>query len=816
MKKVNNNNTVQRGICSSGRRESAVLRVHATMVVPPLSWVPAHNPSNNMSRITLAVATLVIISVATPQVATAASSSSNGTVVALSRALDFYNTELLASNWNHLRTALSDECSNDVEQYVRALEVQENWALKMDDASGRYSTGWFWGNHYWTGSKSLCENIVPSNRSLSESNQNARVQRNVEAMTKLTNPGQSGGYVSGKLSYRSLPPFDVSFYMLRVFINSTYTKETRTLHVGLCLPKTCTDVDVRNILEKTSEAAPIEMIQIRVEEVRSPHSRFNLWQDTTFRILCVVTAIVVVLLVIGTLFDLYLKHREETKQVLKLNCATYTNPNHKLSEKTITLDMTATEPNAGKCSLYVVNNNNNNNLAANETRTGEDESLIVTILKDLILAFSVRVNVKHICDRSVGSDTISVIHGLKSISMAWVILGHTCLIAFKYSDNMEYRKVVQKEFLFQTISNGAFSVDTFFFTSGLLVSFLYFRTNAKGKLDTLGNKGVLAGFLHFFGLILYRFARLSAPYLFALGVVEVSMKWFNSNSIFEPPTMDHETCPKYWWRNILYINTLFPVEQMCMLWSWYLSDDTQFYVVGAILLILATSHFKIAASLVIIFMTSSWATTGYIAFSNSHLPSSDDPLALFDKIYDKPYTRLGPYLIGMGVGWILFKTNCRIKMSKLAVVVGWLVSAGCLLSLVYGLYEADLSPVAGAAYSSLSHSAWALGLAWVVVACSTGYGGYVNSILSATILYPFSRVTYCAYLLHPIVIRVMAMNMDSPLHLGKEVMVILFLGQVVASYALGFIVSVAFEAPVVSMLRILTRIAPKRKTALQT
>lgn len=45
------------------------------------------------------------------------------------------------------------------------------------------------------------------------------------------------------------------------------------------------------------------------------------------------------------------------------------------------------------------------------------------------------------------------------------------------------------------------------------------------------------------------------------------------------------------------------------------------------------------------------------------------------------------------------------------------------MSLVYGLYEADLSPVAGAAYSSLSHTAWAVGLAWIVVACSTGYGG---------------------------------------------------------------------------------------------
>lgn len=44
--------------------------------------------------------------------------------------------------------------------------------------------------------------------------------------------------------------------------------------------------------------------------------------------------------------------------------------------------------------------------------------------------------------------------------------------------------------------------------------------------------------------------------------------------------------------------------------------------------------------------------------------SIDDPLALFDKIYDKPWTRLGPYLVGMSVGWILFKTDCKMKMHR--------------------------------------------------------------------------------------------------------------------------------------------------------
>lgn len=54
-------------------------------------------------------------------------------------------------------------------------------------------------------------------------------------------------------------------------------------------------------------------------------------------------------------------------------------------------------------------------------------------LCEIFLAFSVRRNLMTICDKSVGDDTIPTIHGLRSLSMAWVILGHTCIVAFKYS-----------------------------------------------------------------------------------------------------------------------------------------------------------------------------------------------------------------------------------------------------------------------------------------------------------------------------------------------------------------------------------------------
>lgn len=48
----------------------------------------------------------------------------------LRRVLDFYNTELLASNWNRIKKSVSAGCQKDVEAYIHGLGKAENWALK--------------------------------------------------------------------------------------------------------------------------------------------------------------------------------------------------------------------------------------------------------------------------------------------------------------------------------------------------------------------------------------------------------------------------------------------------------------------------------------------------------------------------------------------------------------------------------------------------------------------------------------------------------------------------------------------------------------
>ncbi|KAH8362612.1 hypothetical protein KR200_004499 [Drosophila serrata] len=791
-------------------------------------------------------------------------------------ALNVFDLDLLATKWGQVETAggIGTNCSRDMRSYLAGLSDAKMWAVKMDDASGHYTSGFFYGNNYWMGSLALCDAI--------DDGLTPAPGKDGNNATDSTAPSGLPFAAAHTQAYSSVynapPPFVPGFFVIKMQLNETLpTQVLRTIYVGMCLPSSCSIADIGEMGARAHVELPSR--DLRVLDIRVPTDKeFNIWADKTFCLLIVVSCIVMALICCGTLYEIYLRGklkealRRQDKEMMNnsetssgIGCAssdysdTMTAHDDPLKQSTRSHDHghahSESSNSLKQLDQLVLNLPPNDNDSGNghhvddpehehhhdhhhhhhhhrsggggggvrgnnDTSTSDEhleghlhEPEKLSIYSELLLSFSAITNFNAICDRNVGADTIPCIHGLRAFSMAWVILGHTCIVVFKYSDNMEMRKEVEQNFFFQAITNGPFSVDTFFFISGFLISYIYFRTNAKGKLNKLskGANEFTAGTAHFLGLVAYRFMRLTAPYLFVLGVVQVTMKYLATYSIFDPPTMDHITCPDYWWRNILYINTLFPVDEMCMLWSWYLANDTQFYMIGAIILIVGVRHFKLSAITTLVFLVLSWITTAVIAFTNNHRPNTDDPLALFDKIYDKPWTRLGPYLIGMAVGWILFRTNCKIRLPKVTVASAWFLAMLNLFVLVFGLYRADLSQLTAAAYSSLSHSAWALSLAWITIACSTGYGGYINSLLSAPCLYPFSRVTYCAYLVHPIVIRSMALNSDAPLHLGGDLMVVMFFGLTVASYFLSFVVSMSFEAPVVTMLKILS---PSRKKRL--
>ena len=99
-----------------------------------------------------------------------------------------------------------------------------------------------------------------------------------------------------------------------------------------------------------------------------------------------------------------------------------------------------------------------------------------------------------------------------------------------------------------------------------------------------------------------------------------------------------------------------------------------------------------------------------------------------DHILDTDYLiRYQPYLVGLGLGYILHRLRetprLTVSVNPIALTWIWVLAAltGCLV--VYGLvpYQKDPSRLAStterALYGGLHRLAWALALAWVILAC---------------------------------------------------------------------------------------------------
>lgn len=181
----------------------------------------------------------------------------------------------------------------------------------------------------------------------------------------------------------------------------------------------------------------------------------------------------------------------------------------------------------------------------------------------------------------------------------------------------------------------------------------------------------------------------------------------------------------------------------------------------------------------------------------------------FMLLYIRPWTRIGPYLVGMATGYILYKTKCQKRINWFLALVGWALASLCCLSTLYGVYDTyqgnPPSTDVSALYNSLSRTVWAAGVCWVIYACSTGYGGFVNTILSWDAFVPLGRLTYMAYLIHPPIIYLCYYSRETLFYMDDLTSIYLFVGHVVLAYGGAFVCSLVLEAPMLGLEKVILK-----------
>ena len=153
----------------------------------------------------------------------------------------------------------------------------------------------------------------------------------------------------------------------------------------------------------------------------------------------------------------------------------------------------------------------------------------------------------------------------------------------------------------------------------------------------------------------------------------------------------------------------------------------------------------------------------------------------------------------------------RLTLHPLLVGLGWVAALVVGLSVEYGMYPynqpgpATYSTFTAVTYATLHRPAWALCLCWVVVMCHYGYGGPVQAFLAWKPFIPLSRLTYCAYLVHFIVLDLFWDN-TRVMYKDQLLMSWVFISCVAVSLAFGLVLALLVESPSLNLEKLLMQL----------
>ncbi|TKR64165.1 hypothetical protein L596_024746 [Steinernema carpocapsae] len=654
-----------------------------------------------------------------------------------------------------------DKCANCSCSTSYKQEFSKNqWIFNVIDAMGKVPAAVTGGNNLWIGSWHTCRKISI------QKNRQGQLWNGQYCMAHFQPYNRNNPLKAFASSGSQAPNVTAHCSGTAQSANSDWSEDDYKcfdmfplLNYGLCTPDTCTEYDVQKIMQffyQSLESAAGKKLVCNVEIVcRNDRPESSMSNDSKSMAMLFFVGFIAVLMVFSSLYD-YIVYQKEIKPL------------------------------------------SGDRAALKSFQQGN--SWFIRCL----LAFSMYTNAKGILKTAKGEDQIHCLHGVRVLSMAWIILGHTYyyICTSMTTDNLfPTLQGFPKYFHNQIIVQAPLAVDSFFYLSGMLTCFLFFKKFPPTR--SIFNVGMWAMYY------VRRYLRLTPVYVVIMGLMVTLFTYISDGPFWRP--IERQFCRTSYWANLIYLNNFLPLTgDACMGWTWYMANDMQFHIFSPILIIMLYKLKKvgvagamglIVASAVIkltIMMTYDYPPAPLLTSTLTILTVLND---YWNDVYVKPYVRCGPYITGILTGYTLYKCNMKIKLSAKQVALGWTVSTLLGLYSVFGLYNYALTGEISEWYKILyvlfGRPAYAVALAWVTFACATGHGGPVNRFLSWRAFIPLSRITFCAYLIHPILLQLYNFSRPHPFHFTTTYqMITIFAGSVIVSYFIAFFLSLAFEVPV--------------------
>ncbi|XP_070492786.1 nose resistant to fluoxetine protein 6-like isoform X2 [Chironomus tepperi] len=594
------------------------------------------------------------------------------------------------------------ECQKQGEVFQRQLRGQKIWALQMMDANAKIPSGLLRGNVNQLGDFDLCTKI---SQKIKISESNIIKMKGKYCLANID--------VVAAVDQLKLP---VHLMQGRNFIRSTINDPNHffprysTINWGLCLPSACSFNDADHILE--SFIGPYNSsgikLHISVDEdscyMRKSAQNVDLIKSDWK--------------IFGTCFFIF----------LTISATVLSTLNEYLDSPF----------------MSTILNSKSKSIEENDEKKEESKNSTDPLPNKILSCFSLKRNLKALWDDS-NAEEIKCIHGLKSISIILLFISlrlipmgrvpYTNRNKFTEFFNSPLTVFLRSSFLYE---------DVFLVISGLLSTLSIIKEiSVKGKIVWLKK-------------ILGRYLRLLLPLIFVLLFYAYIFENIGTGPQWNLISKNAELCQDNMWKNLLFVQNLYPFEEMCVPQSYHLAIDLQLFILTPLLVWLIyknpTYGFGIYGILHTLSAGARFSTA--LDFRLSTVVFHGMKLSQLYRTFSLSFTvalhRATPYLIGIALG-ILIKEFGRIKLSKGATYSGWVST---ITSLIWCFYKpSNLShkdfqydPISAAQYSGLAPLLWSLSIAWIIFACYNDASWKLNNILSSKIMIFFSRISYSIFL----------------------------------------------------------------------
>ncbi|XP_022125237.2 nose resistant to fluoxetine protein 6-like [Pieris rapae] len=400
-----------------------------------------------------------------------------------------------------------------------------------------------------------------------------------------------------------------------------------------------------------------------------------------------------------------------------------------------------------------------------------------------------------------GFDGIKVL-GIQSVFFTHIILIH----AYAYSDNPEFIERFYDQFPWKVLMNSPLLLQAFFVMTGFMTAYMALIVSEKRKITILGC----------FYSIANRWFRLAPVVIFVLWF---TMAWFplmgsgpHWSWVVEKEAQE---CSEIWWYYLFFAQNLIGTERFCLSHLWYVGADMQFHIVGMLLLLVLVRYRKMALPVLLPLFIAPGIASAIVNWINEFPPiiAGQPPEVLrtlfsdwprMTIIYLAPWMNPG-FFAGLATGFIHYSNEekgIKLNEKKWFCTLSHISLHLCMVVSVIGVIfmADDLPPLwATAVYSALDRNLIALFMSIMILGFASNCPSVLLKICSWRGFRVLGKLSYCAYIIHFIILRLIMGSNTNLVHVSIFSMICFVILTTILTYLACVPVYLIVELPMIQL-----------------